>query len=347
MAVSAQFTRLISVLLVAVSLLFAVNARAAPESTHPVEIPLPGGGHGLDLDDMGYVPALHRIVVPAGQTGALVLIDSDTNALELIPGIAPTTAAKAHGRDEGTSSAAYGEGFLFASDHTDKAIAIVNPAHRTVLSRAPLKSGSDYVRYLASAHEVWVTEPRAAQIQVFHFSTHPKPVLTPEAVIPVPGGPESLVFDAAHHRAYTNLWKEKTVAMNTVTHTVVAHWSNGCKDARGLALDHAHHHLFVACKEGAVSVLSLPANGKLLVHVKADAGIDIISYSPRLHQLYIPGSRSATLTIFHVAASGALKPLATYPTAKYAHCVADDNYGHIFVCNPHGGGVLEITEHAP
>lgn len=340
----AKSLRLSSAALGAASLfLLAASAGAAPSGAKPVAIPLPGGGQGLDLDDMGYLPALHRIVVPAGQTGALVLIDPKDNALDSIPGIAPPPA-KAGDRRVGTSSASYGEGFLFASDHTNQAVAIVDPESKTVLARVPLKSGSDYVRYFAPAHELWVTEPRAAQIQVFRFSASPKPTLTPEAVISIPGGPESLVFDPARHRAYSNLWTSKTVVMNTKTHAVVAEWPNGCEHSHGLALDPARGQLFVGCGSGRVSVLALRAKGKILAHAQAGAGVDIISYSPRLHHLYVPGARSATLTIFAVSSSGALKPLATYPTAEHAHCVADDNHRHVYVCNPRGGGVLEIID---
>lgn len=323
---------------------FGVSATAA--DTHGTPIMLPGGEHGLGLDDMSYLPALHRIVVPAGQTGALVLIDPDSNSLRSIPGIAPTASGKPgrHGRDEGTSSAAYGDGFVFASDHTDRAIAIVDPEHQRVVNRTPLASGSDYVRYFAAQHEVWVTEPEAAQIQVFRFSANPHPSLVPETTIAVPGGPESLLFDAARQRAYANLWKTKTVVIDTATHKVVSEWPNGCKGSRGLALDAAHAHLFVACTEGAVSSLALNDNGRILAHAKAGAGIDIISYSPALHHLYVPGARSATLTIFDVAPSGALRALATHPTAQHAHCVADDNNGHVYVCNPRGGGVLAFTD---
>ncbi|MGH8372039.1 MAG: YncE family protein [Gammaproteobacteria bacterium] len=319
------------------------SAQANPAASHGVAITLPGGEHGLDLDDMAYMPALHRIVVPAGQTGALVFIDPDNNALTSIPGIAPQ-AAQPHGRDEGTSSAAYGADLLFASDHTDKAIAVVDPAHKRVLARAPLASGSDYIRYLAEQHEVWVTEPEAAQIEVFGFNAHAKPMLTPKAKISIPGGPESLVFDSAHHRAYANLWKTKTVVIDTATHQVVSEWPNGCEGSRGLAMDPAHARLFVACKEGAVSVLSLKANGKVLAHAKSGAGIDIIVYSPVLHHLYVPGAKSATLTIFDVAPSSTLTPLVTYPTAEHAHCVAADNQGHVYVCNPHGGGVIAFRD---
>lgn len=333
---------LISIALLASITLSDTVAARAP-ITKPIAIPLPGGEHGLDLDDMAYLPGLHRVVVPAGQTGTLVLIDPDNNALTLIPGIAPQ-AVKPHGRDQGTSSAAYGADLLFASDHTDKSIAIVDPAHKRVLARAALASGSDYVRYLAEQHELWVTEPEAAQIEVFSFNAHAKPMLTPKAKISIPGGPESLVFDSAHHRAYANLWKTKTVVIDTATHQIVSEWSNGCEGSRGLAMDAAHTRLFVACKEGAISVLSLKADGKVLAHTKSGEGIDIIAYSPILHHLYVPGSKSATLTIFDVTPSNSLTPLATYPTAEHAHCVAADNQGHIYVCNPHGGGVLAYKD---
>ena len=330
-------------MLLAAASSFTYASNAGP---HPKAIPLPGGEHGLGLDDMGYLPALHRIVVPAGQTGALVLIDPDNNTMTSIPGIAPHVIAKPgrRHRDEGTSSDVYGDGYIFASDHSDRAVAIVDPVHKRVLKRIPLASGSDYVRYLAARQEVWVTEPEAAQIQVFKFSAKPAPTLKPETTISVPGGPEALLFDNARHRAYSNLWKAKTVVMNTVTHKVVTDWPNDCRGGRGLALDAAHSHLFVACTEGAISTLSLTANGKVLAHTKAGAGIDIISYSPALHHLYVPGSRSATLTIFHALPSGALKSLATFPTATRTHCVADDNHGHVYVCNPHAGGVLFIDD---
>ncbi|MGH8293043.1 MAG: hypothetical protein ACRESA_06165, partial [Gammaproteobacteria bacterium] len=63
-----------------------------------------------------------------------------------------------------------------------------------------------------------------------------------------------------------------------------------------------------------------------------------------LHHLYVPGARAATLTIFDVSASGALKPLAVYKTAEHAHCVTDNNAGHVFVCDPRAGDILEIND---
>jgi hypothetical protein len=48
-----------------------------------------------------------------------------------------------------------------------------------------------------------------------------------------------------------------------------------------------------------------------------------------------------------VSASGALKPLGTVPTASDAHCVAADDEGHVFVCDPKSGGLIAIRDDYP
>ena len=318
---------------------FAANAPLAPQAV----IKIPGGEHGIGFDDIGYAAALNRITIPAGATGNLVLINPASNALTVIPGI---TASKAGGKghEEGTSSAVYADGFLLASDHDPAEIVVVNPRAKTVVERTALESGPDYVRFVESRHEVWVTEPEKEQIQVFKWSASSNPMLTKETVIHIAGGPESLVIDNQRNRAYSNLWKDKTVEMELTTHKVLAEWPNTCKGSRGLALNEAGDRLFVACTEGKVVTLSPGANGKVLASAPAGAGIDIISYSPRLHHLYVPGARAATLTIFDVNPDGALQPLTVYKTAEHAHCVTDDNNGHVFVCDPRAGAILKIDD---
>ncbi len=306
-------------------------------------IKIPGGGHGIGFDDIGYAAALNRVTVPAGATGNLALIDPATGALTVIPGVSATPVHTKQHR-EGTSSAMYAEGYLFASDHDPDEIVTIDPHTHAVVDRTRLAGGPDYVRYVARMHEIWVTEPGKQQIQVFKLSVGSKPVLTPETTIHVAGGPESLEIDNQHDRAYSNLWKSKTVEMELSTHKVLAEWPNTCKGSNGIALDEAHDHVFVACREGKVVTLAPAEQGKVLASAPAGAGIDIISYSPRLHHLYVPGARSATLTIFDVLPSGVLRPLAVYKTAKHAHCVTDDNAGHVFVCDPRAGEILKIDD---
>ncbi|MGH8125373.1 MAG: YncE family protein, partial [Rhodanobacteraceae bacterium] len=204
---------------------FGVLAASAPLPPQAV-IRIPGGAHGIGFDDIGYSGKLDRITIPAGTTGNLVLMDPVTHALTIIPDV--STPPKVKSFREGTTSAIYAEGYLFASDHDPTEIVTINPRTHAVIGRTKLESGPDYIRYVARTHEIWVTEPGKAQIQVFKLAVDPKPVLTPETVIRVAGGPESLEIDDQRNRAYSNLWKNKTVEMELTTHQVLAEWPNTC-----------------------------------------------------------------------------------------------------------------------
>src|SRR5574340_589427 len=317
----------------------AATAPLAPQTV----IKIPDGEHGIGFDDIGYAAPLNRITIPAGATGNLVLIDPETGALTTIPGVTPAHAA-GQGHDEGTSSTMYADGYHLASDQDLMEEVSINPRTHAIVGRTRLESGPDDVSYVARTHEIWVTEPGKEQILVFKLSITDKPVLTPETVIHIAGGPESLEIDNQRNRAYSNLWKDKTVEMELTTHKVLAEWPNTCKGSNGIAQDEEHDYVFVACSEGKVVTLAPTKQGKILTSASAGAGIDIISYSPRLHHLYVPGARAATLTIFDVSASGALKSLAVYKTAEHAHCVTDDNNGHVYVCAPRAGEILEVND---
>ncbi|HEU0276395.1 MAG TPA: hypothetical protein VFQ95_01030 [Rhodanobacteraceae bacterium] len=315
---------------------------SAPRAPQAV-IPIPGGQHGVGFDDIGYAAALGRVTIPAGATGNLVLLDPATDALTVIPGVSAASAPGESHR-EGTTSAMYAEGYLFASDHDPDAIVAIDPRTHAIVGRTALAGGPDYVRYVVRTHEVWVTEPERQQIQVFKLAVGARPVLTPETVIHIAGGPESLEIDDQRDRAYSNLWKSDTVEMDLTTHAVLAKWPNTCKRSHGIAIDAQHDHVFVGCGAGKVVTLAPADGGKVIATAHAGAGIDIISYDSRLHHLYVPGAQAETLTIFNAEPSGALKPLAVYRTAARAHCVTHDQTGHVYVCDPGAGAILKIDD---
>jgi len=61
-----------------VSMLFVASlAVAAPKIAAPTKLVLPDGSGGIGFDDMGFSPVLHRVLVPAGRTGKLALIDPE------------------------------------------------------------------------------------------------------------------------------------------------------------------------------------------------------------------------------------------------------------------------------
>ncbi|PYQ58534.1 MAG: hypothetical protein DMF58_14915 [Acidobacteria bacterium] len=320
---------------ISVSLVASV-ACAQPFSGETIDIAK--DKEGIGFDDLRYSPSLHRVLVPAGRTGTIVLIDAANHHTSSITGLS-TEKSYSGGHGEGTTSVDEGEGALYATDRTSKEVVIIDPAARRVTSRAALGGSPDYVRYVGPTHELWVTQPDSEQIEIFSIS----PRFAHVSFISVPGGPESLVIDGPGGRAYTHLWSGTSVVIDIKSRSIVARWPNQCKGSRGIAYDEHSHFLFAACAEGKAVVLDAAHNGAVLGTASAGNGVDIIDYDPARRHLYFPGARSATMTIFRVAANGALTPLATTGTAKGAHCVTTDGKD-AYVCDPNGGRILVVHD---
>ncbi len=327
----------------------AVLGAAAFLGSQPIEaapLALPDGDRGIGFDDLLFSPALGKVLVPAGRSGRLDLIDPKTLSVDSIAGFT-TGRSFGGGHDEGTTSADAGGGLLFASDRSRKLIAIVDPAKKEIVGSAKLGGGPDYVRWVEPLGEVWVTEPGRKGIEYFKLEAGAKPKLVASGFIPIAGGPESLVVDASRGRAYTHTWASATVAIDLKAHKEVARWPNDCKGSRGIALDAPKGWLFVGCDEGKAVALDITRDGRRLGEATSGKGVDIIAYSPRLSHLYLPGGDSATMAIIAVTPTGELKVLATVPTANDAHCVAADDSGHAYVCDPSKGRLLVVTDPFP
>src|SRR6266516_1126535 len=92
---------------------------------------------GIGFDDLRYSAALHRVLVPAGRTGKLVLIDPTNHQKAVIAGLS-TEKTYGGGHGEGTTSVDEGEGALYAIDRTSKEVVILDPVARRVTARARL-----------------------------------------------------------------------------------------------------------------------------------------------------------------------------------------------------------------
>ena len=310
---------------------------AAAAATTPV--PVPGGEGGIGFDDLVFSSRLHRLIVPGGRTGNLDLLDPATREFTAISGFSKESKFGG-GHGEGTTSADEGRGLLFASDRSKRLLVVVDPAKRAVVASAKLDAVPDYVRFVPPTDEIWATEPGAEQIEVFSLPKEAAPALTRVGVVHVAGGPESLVIDAGRDRAYTHLWKAATVAIDLHTHSVAGQWKNGCEGSRGIAVDEERALLFAGCREGKATAMDLRRGGVVVSTEPTGKGVDVIAYSPQLHHLYVAGADSATMTVIAVSAGGKLSAVATVPTAKGAHCVAADDQGGAWVCDPDRGRLL-------
>jgi hypothetical protein len=323
--------------------LIATTPPAAKPAQPAAEIAFPGGEIGIGFDDLAYSSKLNRLLVPAGRTGRLALVDPETGAVVSIAGFS-TLKAFNGGHDDGVTSVAEGDGLLFATDRTSEQLSIVDPATRSIVGHAALSAGPDYVRWVEATHEIWVTEPDSERIEIFTLERSPTPHVRAVARISVPGGPESLLLDAKRGRAYTHADGGKTIALDFHTHAVVARWAHGCGGATGIALDMERGFLFVACEEGAITVIDV-ASGKNMGHAKVGAGIDIIAYSPTLGHVYVPSSETAKLAVLGVSSAGGLSVLGTFPGTRDSHCVAA--LGKVYYADPARGKLRILKDPFP
>jgi DNA-binding beta-propeller fold protein YncE len=308
-------------------------------------VPLPAGEGGIGLDDLAFPPGLRQVVVPAGRTGKIVLIDPQSRKAREIGGFKSTPPGNGS-HDAGPTSADEGTGYLFASDRTAKRLVVIDPTKGAIVGGAPLGGSPDYVRYVATTNEVWVTEPDKDGIEIFSLSSATPPVPAHAAFLAVPGGPESLVIDARRKVGYANLWKSSTVVIDLAGRKIVQTWPNGCQGSRGLALDAPKALLFVGCAEGGADLIEITRHA-IMDRFRFGSGTDIITYNPTLNHLYVPAAKTGQMAIVGVTKEGTLKLLATADTAVGAHCAVADDQKQVWVCDPKGGRVLVVKDTAP
>jgi DNA-binding beta-propeller fold protein YncE len=325
--------------------LLLVGACRASPADGLARIPLPNGDPGIGFDDLRFSSALGRIIAPAGRSGRVDLIDPATHAITSIDQFAEGISYFG-GHDFGATSADAGGGIVLVTDRTTMRIYALDPATQR-MSFASVASSPDYVRYVAATNEAWVTEPDDERIEVFSIGADPQHTLSHAAFIAAAGGPESLVIDGTRGRAYTHLWGGATYAIDVHTRGIVGQWANGCAASRGIAVDEARGFVFAGCNEGKAVVLDAAHDGAQLSFLSAGTGVDVIDYSSTLHHLYLPGADSSNMAILGVSATGQLSLLGTRATVAGGHCVAADDRGNAYVCDPDNGELLVVPDSFP
>ena len=293
--------------------------KATGQTENPVKavaVSLPGGEQGIGFDDIVYAPALHQVIAPAAQTGRVYLIDPATLSHE--------SCAVWQGR---TTSADAGDGYVFATDRTHRAVNVIDPNLHKVIASATLEMEPDIVRYVPATHEVWVTEedPQKGQVEILAFSAGGKVLLSHAADVKVAGGgPESLAVDPVRSRVYTNREDQKvTVAIDIASRRIVAEWKNGTEgSSSGLALDETEAWLFVGSGAGGVAVIDVGHNGRILGTLRVGKGTDLIGYNPNLRHIYVPDPKEGKLAIIGLSPGGSPRLLGTVETAKGSHAAA-------------------------
>jgi hypothetical protein len=105
--------------------------------------------------------------------------------------------------------------------------------------------------------------------------------------------------------------------------------------------------VIVACQAGSVVVLDAANAGAKLGELKQGAGLDVLSYDPGLHHLYVQGSSSGDLGIVGISAKGEPTLLGTLKTTEGSSTSTTDENGRIFVADPAAGALLVVRDGFP
>jgi DNA-binding beta-propeller fold protein YncE len=333
----------------------------------------------ISFNDFTYDSHLRRVIIPAGETGEVALIDPKNMNVQLISGFS-------HQVDPadpivGTSAVAVAGGFLFGLDQETNTIKTIDLSTNNVVGSIPLQAAPEYIRYISSTGELWVTEKDLNQIEIFSVSEDNPPTLQSTGKISVPNGPEALIIDDARGLAFTNRSKQGLTDMiQVMTHTVIGQWGNGCSSAMGMAIDEKEGYLFVACGEGKLVVMDINNNGYQITSENYGGELDFVAYNPNLHHVYLPSSASGIVAIFQLqtlyvtpqpantnspGTTPTVNPTATHgvtptpyfktsllllgtaDTAIKSKCVTADDFNNIWVCDPNNGQVFVIHDTFP
>src|SRR5947207_2976087 len=311
-------------------------ASAAPSSYTVRTITLPGGGpDGIGMDVMAYDPRTGRVWAPAGNTGAVDVIDSATGKVTQVAGF-PTKEVEARGRKRtvGPSAATVGEGVVYVVNRGDSSVCAVDAATLVKGACGALDASPDLLAYVAPTKEVWVTTPRDHSIRILDGGS-----LAQKARLAFEGDPEGLAVDLQRGRVYSNLEdKDRTPAIDLKTHETRATWNPACGEGgpHGLALDEKAGILFIACDARAVA-MDVGHEGRVVSSVDTGDGVDDIVYVPATRLLYVGAARAGKLTIARADAAGKLSVQATVPTREGARNAVVTREGTVYLA--HGGGV--------
>ncbi len=290
---------------------FASGRLLAADASYHFLKEIPVGGDG-GWDYLSVDPAAHRLYV--SHTTQVVVIDLAKDAVvgEIAdtPGVHGLAVAPALGRG-------------FASNGRANNVSIVDLATLKTLAKVDTGANPDCILYEPGQNEVYAFNGRGQSATVFAAAAGK--VL---ATIPLGGKPEFAQADPEAGRVFDNLEdKSEVVAIDTKTHAVVSRWPIAPgEEASGMAIDLAHHRLFLGCGNRKMVMVD-SATGKVVADVPIGQGVDANAFDPGT-QLAFASCGDGTVTIAHEDSPDRLTVVQTLKTERGARTMTLDPTTH-------------------
>jgi hypothetical protein len=295
----------------------ALSLTLAPALVHGAEykllkeIPV-GGDGGWDYSSVDSVA--RRLYV--SHATKVVVIDLDK---EVVVGEITNTPG-VHGLAPAPD---LGRGFVSCGGRENKAH-IVDLKTLQTLSTADTGQNPDGMLYEPGQQEVYMFNGRGNSATVIDAKAG-KVVAT----IPLRGKPEFAQADPKAGRVYNNLEdKNEVVAIDTKTHEVVNRWPIAPgEEASGMAIDVAHHRLFLGCGGSKTMVMMDSTSGKVVATVPIGDGVDANAFDPGT-QLAFASCGDGTVMIAHEDAPDKLTVVQALKTQQGSRTMTIDPTTH-------------------
>ncbi|HXR07879.1 MAG TPA: YncE family protein [Candidatus Acidoferrum sp.] len=301
-----------SLLALGMALMTPASLRAAEGPYHLLkEIPVGGASSWdyLSVDEAG-----RRLYVSHGTEVVVIDIDKDTVAGKIAD--TPRVHGFAPAPDLGRG---------VASNGGENKASVVDLKTLETITKLDTERNPDGMLYEPGQHEVYLFNGGSASATVINVK-EAKVVAT----VPLGGKPEFGTADPAAGRVYNNLEdKSAVVVIDTKTHGVVATWPiTGGEEPSGMAIDTAHHRLFIGCGGNNKMVMMDSSNGKVITSVPIGAGVDATAFDPGTQLAFASCGGAGTTTIAHEDSPDKLTVVQTLKTENGARTMTVDPKTH-------------------
>jgi DNA-binding beta-propeller fold protein YncE len=296
------------------ALSFVFSAASAARADGPyhflkdIPIATDGGWDYLSID-----AGAHRLYV--AHATEVVVIDTTTD--QVVGTIADTPGV--HGV---AFAPKLGRGFV--SDGKANKVSIVDLATLKTTGQVAAGTNPDCILFEAGQNEVYAFNGRSQSATVFAADTGQV-----TATIPLGGKPEFGQADPASGLVYDNLEdKSEVIAIDTKTHSVVSHWPIAPGEGpSALALDSAHHRLFVGCDH--LMVILDSAKGTVVATEPVGDGVDAAAFDPGTGYAFVSaGGDSGSVTVVHEDSPNQFTVVQTLATEPRARTMQVDPISH-------------------
>jgi len=211
----------------------------------------------------------------------------------------------------------------FASNGRENKVSMVELDTLKLISKVDTGQNPDCIIYNPGHKEVYAFNGRSSSATVIDAKTG-KVVTT----IELPGKPEFSTADPEADRVYVNLEDKSQIAViDAGAHKVLATWPIAPgEEASGMAIDLAHHRLFVGCHNKMMQMIDT-ASGKVVGGVPIGSGVDANAFDPGT-QLAFSSNGDATVTIAHEDSPDKLTVVQNLATEPRMRTMAVDTKTH-------------------